>query len=166
MSIRKNSRGFTIIETIVAITVLVVSVAAPLTLAARGLSSAFFARDQITAFYLTQEAVEFIRNKRDENVLGEDNWLAEFPATNGDPFTIDVTDGDMDSCSGTCENLKFNTSTLLYNYNSGDTTRFTRTVSINLLNATEAEVIVTIAWTAGLFSRTFSIQENILNWKS
>ncbi len=43
-------RGFSIVETIVAIAILSLAVVAPLTLAERGLSSSVYARDQVTAW--------------------------------------------------------------------------------------------------------------------
>lgn len=78
LKIDNFSRGFTIIETLVAIAVLLLAVSAPLTIAERSLASAEVARQEITAFYLAQEAIEYIRNIRDANALAgrnEENWL-------------------------------------------------------------------------------------------
>lgn len=66
-----NSAGFTLIETLVAITVLVLSVTAPLEIAAKALFSAFHARDQITSYYLASEAIEYIKNARDTTFLND-----------------------------------------------------------------------------------------------
>lgn len=72
-------RGFSLIETIVAIAVLTIAMVAPMTLAERGLNASVYARDQVTAFYLAQEAIEYARNVRDNNNLlgrsGSDDWL-------------------------------------------------------------------------------------------
>lgn len=73
------SGGFTIIETLVGITILLISIATPLTIAEKGLASAEAARLEITAFYLAQEAIEYVRNVRDTNAIsgrgGGPNWL-------------------------------------------------------------------------------------------
>ena len=75
----KFTRGFTLIETFVAISIIMVAIVGPLLIVSRALSSSYYARDQIIAFYLAQDAVEFIRNKRDENKLNYINdsnkWL-------------------------------------------------------------------------------------------
>src|SRR6185436_5660312 len=74
-----SSKGFSIIETIVAIAILSVALAAPLTLAQRGLNSAVYARDQVAAFFLAQEAIEYVHNIRDNNNYTKVNqaaWLS------------------------------------------------------------------------------------------
>lgn len=62
---KNKSRGFTILETLVAISILVLALTAPLAIVAQALRSSYYARDQVTAYFLAQEAVEFLRNMRD-----------------------------------------------------------------------------------------------------
>src|SRR3989344_5745503 len=64
-----SSRGFTLIETLVAVTLLSVAITAPMSLTTRSLAAAYYARDQITAFHLAQEAIESVRHARDHNIL-------------------------------------------------------------------------------------------------
>lgn len=63
-------RGFSMIEALVAITVLTLGVITPLSMLAKSLADASYARNQITAFFLAQEGQEMIINKRDNNRLG------------------------------------------------------------------------------------------------
>lgn len=81
----KQSRGFTLVEVLVAISILVVAVVGPMTIAMRGLQSAFFAKEQLTATFLAQEGAELIRMHRDQYAMaqegtGNDNWLGTLPA--------------------------------------------------------------------------------------
>jgi prepilin-type N-terminal cleavage/methylation domain-containing protein len=62
-------RGFSMIETLVAITMLTLAVTAPLTLAGQGLIAANYAKDQVTAFNLAQEAIELVRFHRDNQLI-------------------------------------------------------------------------------------------------
>ena len=66
ISHQKTSRGFTLIETLVAVSLLAVVIVAPMSLTTQSLSSAYYARDQMTAFHLAQEAIESVRSVRDE----------------------------------------------------------------------------------------------------
>lgn len=85
INLRKNnifkktglSRGFTLLEALVAVSILMVAVTAPITIAQKGLSSAVYTKNQMIASYLAQDAIEYIKNKRDNNVLAEPkrNWL-------------------------------------------------------------------------------------------
>jgi prepilin-type N-terminal cleavage/methylation domain-containing protein len=61
----RAQRGFTLIETVVAILILSLTVGALLTLTANGIFSVRYARNQIVANNLAQEALEYIRNTRD-----------------------------------------------------------------------------------------------------
>lgn len=63
------NKGFTLIETLVAITILLVGVIGPLTLAARGISDGLYAQNELTATLLAQEAIEVIINRRNSNTL-------------------------------------------------------------------------------------------------
>ena len=53
-----NQKGFSLVETLVALSILLVSLVAPLTIASQSLQNIFFAREQYTAMMLAQEGVE------------------------------------------------------------------------------------------------------------
>jgi prepilin-type N-terminal cleavage/methylation domain-containing protein len=79
--INKNIRGFSLVETLVALSVLLISIAAPLTIASKSLQNIYYARDQYIATMLAQEGVEAVislqRNKINDEVIAgtpEDSW--------------------------------------------------------------------------------------------
>lgn len=61
--------GFTLIETLVAVSILTLSVAGPLFTANRAIVAAENARNQLTASYLAQEGIEYVRMMRDNEFL-------------------------------------------------------------------------------------------------
>lgn len=67
--------GFSLLETMVAITILMMTIVGPLALASRGIVFADYVKDEITGFYLAQEAMEAIRNIRDSNNKNNLGWL-------------------------------------------------------------------------------------------
>jgi prepilin-type N-terminal cleavage/methylation domain-containing protein len=72
-----TSRGFSILESLVAIAILLIATTGPMVFAQQSLRAARLSRDQVTAFYLAQDAVEFVKHVRDENSLTDirANWL-------------------------------------------------------------------------------------------
>ena len=171
---RQRLAGFTLIETLVAISLLTVAIVAPMSLTARSLSTAYYARDQITAFHLAQEAIETIRHVRDGNILQNAlgtpvDLLAGIPSVTGEPFIVDTRNDNMEPCiSGVCEPLK--TDGEIYGYEIGQEwtpTRFTRTVRAQFVedSSDEVRISVTVSWQSGSFKvRSFTISENLYRW--
>ncbi|MEK7575069.1 MAG: prepilin-type N-terminal cleavage/methylation domain-containing protein, partial [Patescibacteria group bacterium] len=177
-------RGFTIIETIVAIAILSVALVAPLTLAQRGLNSSMYAKDQVTAFYLAQEAIEYVHFIRDSNNIaglsktsGWLNGLTDCMGSNQCGVDINAPSGqNVFNCTGNlpaCQ-LKFNSVTGVYGHRTGwANTIFTRTLTITQVRIgngpsadpnAQANLEARVSWKAGAITRTVVIKEKIFNW--
>jgi len=75
--INKN-KGFTIVETLVAVAILMISIAGPLVVANQSLKAAQYAKNQSIATFLAQETIEYIKNIKNNNAAngaGLSNWL-------------------------------------------------------------------------------------------
>lgn len=186
----KPSKAFTLVETMVAISILSLAITGPMLIAQKGIASAIYARDQITAFYLAQDAVEFVRNVRDSNRPASSAWLHQFIDSGctavGQKCQVDsrmldfntIGSGAIKTCaSGTCPAMAYDSSNNLYGYDNGtgglwSNSLFTRDITIapvdtaDLTTANEAEISVTITWRTNLFSnlRTFTVKEHIFNF--
>jgi len=188
----KVVRGFTLIETLVAVLLLSIAVVAPMTLASKSLSSAHYARDQITAYYLAQEAIEALRAIRDAQILviaqsasGAPDIFASIPH-NSAPFIIDARKTDPTSSIALCpvgagqKCRVLQTDGLLYGYDfcsdNSCNTYFIRTVracfiqstgACTSVNSDELRVTVEVEWKTGpIQTRRFSISENLYRWIS
>lgn len=130
----KNKKGFSIAETMIAVSVLVVGLISLLLLVTSSIRHSMDARDQIIATGLAQEGVEIIRNFRDTDVA------------NGRGFgdTGSLLDGESKSCNlglgsndmGSCNNnVKFYlSSSNFYVVNPGPSdppTKFQRNISLD-----------------------------------
>lgn len=161
------------IETLVALAILLAAIAGTMTIFIQGLAATGLARDTITAFYLAQEPVEYIRRVRDENRLalvvnGEvRDWLEGVRAPCvGSSCTIDVANDSIVSCVGACPPLLLRADGI-YNYAAGTPSGFTRTTTVTetLIGARrEAFIDVVVSWTRGQFPHSFRLRETILNW--
>jgi len=181
----KRSGGFTVLESIVAIAILSLSISGAFTAVQQSLSQYIITRDETRAFYLAQEAIEVIRNKRDNNQLNKiansaspNTWLYGITQSASDPCyfgrvcQVDAvfTPPSLTYCNssswGNCSYLKQNQSTFMYGYTTGNTTTFKREIQIESINANEIAVTVRISWNKGSISKNFMIKTFLFNWAS
>ncbi len=168
-----SKSGFTLVETLVAISILLLAILGPLSIATKGVSTSLVARDQVTAFYLAQEAIEHLKNMRDTYAISGLAWSGFVTAVNGCKTTkgcsIDALQTGQSSIA-TCSN--FNPCSALYIDDNGRYTQqqfttsspFTRKVVIeDTGNSNEMRVVVTLSWQTAGQNKTFSIQENLYN---
>lgn len=171
-----SAKGFTLIEMFVAITILALAVVGPLTIASRGLNTTVLARDQLTAAYLAQEGIEYIRYIKDSNVLSGDDWMTglddclKAEGCQVDPWSDTTTIADCSSSTDGCQLLRFNTApepTYLYSY--GVTvydidTSFRRSVFIKPVSLYEKAIVVNMEWQFGSNRQNLEITDRIFNW--
>ncbi len=164
-------RGFTLIETLVAVTVLTMIIIGPLGLATKSISASLLSQNQITAFYLAQEAIEYVINIRDNNFLQGANWLNGLsPCWSANGCYADIPNNTLNGCSATCLKIKYDESGgYYYNYQTGQDTIFTRVVKIDKNvpgNTDEAKIEVTVSWPEKFGGqKSFTLQKNIFYWK-
>ena len=167
---RINEQGFTLLETIVAIAILALAITGPLELAARSIGMANVSKNQITAFYLAQEGMEYVKNIRDKNFLTPGSgWLDGLDSCrSASGCYVDIPNNTVNACTGDCPVLKFDSSGSFYNYIAGSDTVFRRIIKITSpigINTDEAKVEVTLSWNERFRPKTFTIEDNIFNWK-
>lgn len=183
MTYKKYKKGFTLIETLLAVLILAIALAAPLTIAAKALSAALIAKDQTTAFFLAQDAVEYVRFKRDTNTLPltpatwtSTAWLSGIDTlcSGTDGCKVDSRENTIVACSGSCGLLQYNETKNWYTYDtsvSGEVIKpsiFTRKVVMGSVssNSNEKSITVTVNWKdVGGVTRALVVREHITNWQ-
>jgi prepilin-type N-terminal cleavage/methylation domain-containing protein len=167
-----SKKGFTIIESLIAIAVLVTVVMGTMAVVQTGISSYIYSKDQIVAFYLAQEGFEQIRNLRDENRLKNLHWLAGISQQSSDPcyFSnacyVDVVANPVPIRCGAsgCPVLR-QSATGYFGYDLGwSPSKFTRVITLRSINEDEIAITVEVSWVKGIVSREFKARENLLNW--
>ena len=133
----KRSRGFTLVETLIAISIFSVSVVAMMSILGTGIYDTNYAKKKMAASYLAQEGIEYIRNVRDNDVL--------YTSATGNNWSTFIT--FMSSSPS---------------YPSPDP-NFTRTIQMTIINPNEVKVSSTVSWIKGV-GPTITFSENLFNW--
>ncbi len=192
-SLHANSlKAFTLVETLVAISIITITLLGPFHAIEQAIIASFIARDETLGSSLAQEAIEGVREIRANNYLatlsGSSNtWLSGLDGTNGGPncfapalCTIDVNPAAANMISvcddgvstHNCQNVPLysNTSSGLYNQSSSGSvaTRFYRTIQLlpippNSSN-TEAQLIVNVSWSTNGKPNATIITTYLTNW--
>lgn len=180
-------------ETLLAVLILTIAIAGPLTIAAKGLQLTLISRDQVMAGLLAQDALEYVHFLRDTNRLNNQSWLAglngvsnnhttnisggQATCTGGNFCTIDsladqvtLCGTSLAECSSTY--LYYNASGGNYTYQTAGNTRtiFSRSVSVTTPspggNAGEADIRVVVQWRdVGGSVRSLELRDSLLDWQ-
>lgn len=174
-----NKKGFTLVETLVAVTILLLATTAAMSAIQMSLQSSLYAQNQITAYYLAEEALEYVHNIRDNNALIPGNyWLEGLEECFANDCRVDTIAssgaGTIEPCSGSDCRLKFDADVATrqvtgYWYGGGVPSNYTRTVRlerVNPDNPDEVMVTATVVWVAGRYSTSpMVIKTQIYNWQ-
>jgi len=175
--------GFTLIELLIAISILSLSLLATFSAISNNIKGANFSSDEVTAYYLADEGIEYVRNLRDQNAIGNIHafgtggtavpWLSGIANSSSDPCfnkvcVADSPNNTLASCSGaasTCPYLKTDPATGLYGYTFSVTTQFQRSITVTITSATEATVASTVTWTTNAVSKSYTVSEIMRAWQ-
>lgn len=183
-------QGFTLLETLVAISILVTAIVGPLTLAAQTIRSQQVAKDNLIAANLAQEGIELIRNYRSNNVLRlrkelldggsgilADRWMEGMnECFNVSGCGIDIWYVDNPALPS-CSNVLLNNCALYFDSSLNLNvhapcvgcmqTEFRRVVRIQDIGAVsnqEVRVRVMVSWSGILGDRSLEATTHLLNW--
>jgi Tfp pilus assembly protein PilV len=185
-------RGFTLLETLIAISIFTTSVLAMMSVLSKGIAQTNYAKTKMVASYLAQEGVEYMKNMRDTYVLydatsSQNGWNglansfikkindAGCQGANGCYFndstlnwtnnTQPMKDLTITSCSGTCLALSYNATTGKYSY-TGTPTSYVRKISVisPFGSSDAAKVTSTVTWTQGSGNYSITFSDVFYNW--
>ena len=188
------ARAFTLIETLIAVTILAFAVAGPLFTASRVVVSAQTARDQLTASYLAQEGIEYIRIMRDNEYLSSyqaggtnisgvawTNFLAgAISQCRGIECSLDVTlpmgygsGSSLYQCTG--DNCKLHLLSngvyaTIRNGQAGIETRFKRTIQVVDIPNTpdthhDKRVVSIVSWNFHGTPHSVTVSDHVTPWQ-
>jgi prepilin-type N-terminal cleavage/methylation domain-containing protein len=99
--LHKNQGGFSLVEVLVAVTILLLVMAGPMRILTSATNSTTYSSEQIVAYFLAQEGLELVQLGRDGLVLGDFKDLIQGTSVEPSPWTQFQT--DFATCiSGPC----------------------------------------------------------------
>ena len=134
----KNKKAFTLVETLVAISIFTMAILGLMSILSKGVTDTSYAKQKMTASYLAQDGIEYVRNLRDTDVL-----YTETTSKNWTTFINELTAG--------------------ISYPSPDPI-FTRTITWVSVSATEVKIISTVSWNQGSGPHSVVFSESLHNW--
>jgi type II secretion system protein I len=178
------NKGFTLVELLIAMSILSIAILATFGAVSNNLRASNFAQDQVTAYYLADEGIEYIHNLRDTNGIANTQaistgssvlWLTGIAQSPGDPCfggaacAADSPLNTLTLCPGGasgCPYLRIDTTTGLYGYTPTWTlTPFQRVITVRVISANEAVVTSTVTWTTNSVTKTYGLSETLENWE-
>ena len=178
MRYHTTQSGFSLIETLVAISILLIVMIGPMTISSSAARSTSFSSEQVTAFFLAQEGAELAQKIRDDLILTHTlfngtnpNPWADFTTTNttyqncynasrgcgltiGTVQTGTVSIINCGSSQIACA-LYLDTTTnnlrsrFTHTVGTNKSTLFTRKIYFTRVNANEVKVISRVTWRSG-----------------
>jgi prepilin-type N-terminal cleavage/methylation domain-containing protein len=164
----KKSSGFTLVETLVALSIFTVSILGLMSVLASGISNTTYAKQKITASYLVQEGIEYIRNMRDKEVLFGGSF-------NSFKTALSSCRNENNACSfnpvfphtvGLCSDCKLYLTNGSYTSTGTNYSGFTRRIWRELVGSGQDEVKIfsRVEWTQGSGTPNITFSENLKNW--
>ncbi len=173
--------GFTLIETMIAITILTLAVSGAFMAANSALTVAEISRGQLTASYLAQEGIEYVRKVRDDAYLfrysqndptaSTDGWsdfLAKVAScSSANACALDPIMGLQQCSSGICP--LYIRSDGIYTLDSGSgsntLTSFTRKIRTMKVSATDEQASSTVSWNFHGQPYSITVTDDLTPWQ-
>lgn len=198
MSMRKERRetrnesdkGFTLVETMVAIAVVAIALVGPFVAVQNALRASYTSRDQLIASQLAQEGMEYVRSVRDANFLNNraGGWLDGFntatqnrnrcfslTSTNPTGYcTVDPMGGDLHQSAASMVGyltlasvpvLDITPAGFYRHAATSPDSKFKRSVQIATLSADEIRVTVVVSWITTGQTYSVTVVGNLQNWQ-
>ncbi len=177
-SVYVSQKGFTLLETLVAVFIFSLALVSLVVISSRGIIVTTTAKNRSIAQFLAQEGIELVEHQRDSNFLNPSgSWLDGFDnchtGVNPSGCQVDAISPnyrlDFQACSGDCQLLNV-TSSGIYGYGSGNVTPFRRTLYMDpgmFTGSTAGDSILVrsvVSWRQGGAIYSVESQKYLTNW--
>jgi len=162
-SLPAGRQGFTLMEVIVAVAIIITALISSLALITSSISSIRENKSKIIATGLAQEGLEVVRNIRDNNWLiykrKANDWRDGLSAGN---YRVQFNQESLLSFSSVP--LKINTIDGRYQYSNGNNTIYYRKITIQDIDIDQFKVVAEISWREAGRDSLVSAETRFYNW--
>ena len=155
--------GFTLLETLVAIMILMLMISATFTAIASSMKSGIFSRNLVTANYLAQETLEYVINIRDNfGSAGMSDFIdkcTDSSPCNPNVITDTVSYGNQKIMNGGTNSFWVPYDSLAFS--DSKITPFSRNLVVSKVRENEYNIKVTVFWVSGTLNQSVVVNENI-----
>lgn len=143
-----NKNGFTLVETMVAITIVTIAISGAFFSANSSMVASSIARDKLTASYLAQQGIEYVRMIRDNN------YLTAYHQNSATATSV-----------GWSNFISSIGSSINYPVPSWASSSFTRTVQAIAVSASDEKIISTVSWNFHGIPHTVTVTDHLTPWQ-
>lgn len=178
------ARGFTLVETLVAIAIFAFAITGLISITAKGVFNTNFVKNKFTAGYLALEGAELARNIRDSAALSNVTWTSMM----SDPQYLGGCSGVGNACvidgssvdtipqpvpcptPDECPFMNYRESTAMFNYEGLDPSDNRRSIFRRIImveeitSGTEARVVSRVEWMQGDETHAVEFVYDMLRW--
>lgn len=165
----QTNKGFSIIETVVALSIITIGILGILSLFTQTVSNSELGVNQEIATNLAQEGVEIIRNQRDSNWITEkeewDDGISEtgyYQVNFKDNNTWEIKKLGIDS---TFQPFYLKNDEIYTHDATGKITIFSRQIAINNYEKDILKITSTVQWTERGKTQSIILKDNLYNWQ-
>ena len=151
--------GFSLLEVIIAIFVIVIGIVGAVNLISYSISSVAIAKSQVIATNLTQEGVELVRGIRDSNWIEDVAWNT---GLGDNDYRVQHNNRDLLIFADTPLKIDANG---YYQYDSGNNTHFYRKITIANISAHEIKIVSEVTWSERGRSLNVIAENRLYDWK-
>lgn len=164
---KKNFGGFTLVETLIAISILLIAVVGPISLIGDALHKLYYAKDQMIAINLAQEGIEVVRQQRDSEMLAV-SAPDIFSLASPTYYIVDSTGATplfpCVVCDGFPEPVYISDG-IYEDVTPAAATQFKRLITIaSVVAGRESKVTSAVEWQTGGQTGTITVSEYLFKW--
>lgn len=163
MIFMRENKGQMLLESVIAMGIIVVGVVGIVGLASRSIGQSRVVADQFVGVNLASEGLEVTKNIFDANIVNGRPWNEGFG--DGD-YEVTYASVSLSSLLGTPRNLSFDPQTGIFDYSGPLGTTFTRVITILRVNDYQIRARTEVNWKSrDGGNKMATLETDFLNWR-